>query len=245
MPIPAQRDVNQRGLPPKAPRLRHEDLRFGAPSGRALPESSIGESVGRDRPPSRKALAGRGGARRSLLPTTSLLLRRWPAAAPLLLACGLVALAGCAHYRLGTSAKPAFTTLYVAPVDSRVPLPQGRAVVATAIREAFLRDGRVTLTASPESAEATLRITLVGYDRTVLAANSTDTGLAREFALNLRASCSLTDNRSGKPLFAKREITATRSAYVDSGQLQVEYQALPLLAEKLADQVAHAVLDVW
>jgi len=169
--------------------------------------------------------------------------RRWLGAA--LLACGLIGLAACAHYRLGTSARPAFATLFVAPVDARVPLPQARAIVATAIREAFLRDGRVTLTASPEAAEATLRVTLVGYDRAVMAANSTDTGLAREFALNLRASCTLTDNRSGKPLFAGREITATRSAYVDSGQLQVEYQALPLLADKLADQVAHAVLDVW
>jgi len=158
---------------------------------------------------------------------------------------GLLALAGCAHYRLGTSARPAFATLYVAPVESTVLLPQARAVVASAVREAFLKDGRVALAASPEAADATLRITLVGYDRTVMASNSADTGLAREFALNLRAACTLTDNRTGKPLFAGRQITATRSAYVDSGQLQVEYQALPLLAETLASQVTHAALDVW
>ena len=47
-----------------------------------------------------------------------------------------------------------------------------------------------------------------------------------------------------------------RDAYTDSGQklptgisvsgqLQSEYQALPLLADALADKVAHAVLDVW
>ncbi len=168
--------------------------------------------------------------------------RRLPLA---VLSLAALALAGCAHYQLGTSARPGFTTLYVAPVDSRVLLPQARAVVATAVREAFLRDGRVTLTNSPEGAEATLRITLIGYDRTVMASNATDTGLAREFALNLRAACTLTDNRTGRPLFTGREITATRSAYVDRGQLQVEYQAVPLLAETLAGQVAHAVLDVW
>ncbi len=168
--------------------------------------------------------------------------RRLPGA---LLGLTLLALTGCAHYHLGTPARPGFTTLYVAPVDSRVLLPQARAIVATAVREALLKDGRVTLTASPEAAEATLRITLVAYGRTVMASNSADTGLAREFALNLRATCTLTDNRTGRPLFAGREITATRSAYVDSGQLQVEYQALPLLADTLADQVAHAVLDVW
>jgi hypothetical protein len=168
--------------------------------------------------------------------------RRLPTCALLL---GLLAAAACAHYRLGTSARPAFTTLYVAPVDSRVLLPQARALVAAAIRDAVLKDGRVTLTASPEAAEATLRIALVGYDRTVIAANSADTGLAREFALHLRATCTLTDNRTGRPLFAGREIKATRGAYVDSGQLQAEYQSLPLLAATLADQIVHAMLDVW
>ncbi len=165
--------------------------------------------------------------------------------APLALLAGLAATGACAHYRLGTSARPGFASLYVAPVDSRVLLPQARAVVAAAVRDALLQDGRVTLAASPETAEATLRITLIGYDRGVMASNSADTGLAREFALNLRAACTLTDNRTGRPLFTGRELTAHRNAYVDSGLLQAEYQALPLLAAALADQVTHAVLDVW
>ena len=35
------------------------------------------------------------------------------------------------------------------------------------------------------------------------------------------------------------------SGTVVSGQLQAEYQTLPLLAEALAAKVTHAVLDVW
>jgi outer membrane lipopolysaccharide assembly protein LptE/RlpB len=118
-------------------------------------------------------------------------------------------------------------------------------VVATAIREALLQDGRVTLVASPEAADATLHITLVDYQREVAAASATDTGLARKFALSLHAACTLTDNRSGHPLFTNRAIRVTRDAFTDSGQLQAEYQTLPLLADALADKVAHAVLDVW
>jgi hypothetical protein len=117
--------------------------------------------------------------------------------------------------------------------------------VATEIRNALLKDGRVTLVTSPEAAEATLRVTLVGYDRAVVAASSVDTGLAREFVLNLRASCTLTDNRTGRPFFANRELKVARNAYADSGQLQAEYQTLPLLAGALAEKVAHTVLDVW
>ncbi|MDD2763882.1 MAG: LPS assembly lipoprotein LptE [Opitutaceae bacterium] len=157
----------------------------------------------------------------------------------------LLGLAACSHYQLGTRGKLAFTTLYVAPVENRALLPQAQAIVATAVREALLQDGRVTLLPSAETAEATLRITLTGYEREVAAASSTDTGLARKFALHLQAACTLTDNRTGRPLFDGREITVTRDVYVDSGQVPAEYQALPLLAGALADRVTHAVLDVW
>ncbi len=162
-----------------------------------------------------------------------------------LLSLGLLGVSACSHYQLGTKTKLAFATLYVAPVENRAMLPQAQAIVATEIRDALLKDGRVTLVTSPEAADATLRITLVGYEREVAVASSVDTGLARKFALSLRAACTLTDNRTGKPLFTHREIRVTKDAYTDSGQLQAEYQALPLLAGALAGKVAHTVLDVW
>jgi hypothetical protein len=151
----------------------------------------------------------------------------------------------CSHYQLGTPTKLAFTTLYVAPVENHAMVPQAQALVATEIRDALEKDGRVTVVASPEAADAVLRVSLVGYDREVAAANPADTGLARKFALNLRASCTLTDRRTGRPYFTKRELHVTKDAYVDSGQLQAEYQTLPLLATALADRVAHTVFDVW
>jgi hypothetical protein len=162
----------------------------------------------------------------------------------LLLGAGLFCPA-CSHYQLGTHAKLAFSTLYVAPVENRAMLPQAQALVAAEIRDALRKDGRVTLVAAPEAADAVLRVSLVGYDREVAAANPADTGLARKFALNLHASCTLTDRRTGRPYFSNRKLQVTRDAYVDSGQLQAEYQTLPLLAAALADRVAHTVFDVW
>jgi|SRR5208283_53775 len=151
----------------------------------------------------------------------------------------------CSHYQLGTQSKLAFTTLYVAPVENRAMLPQAQVLVATEIRDALRKDGRVTVVDSSEVADAVLRVSLVKYDREVAAANSTDTGLARKFALNLHASCTLTDRRTGHPYFSNRQLVVTRDAFTDSGQLQSEYQTLPLLAASLGDRVAHAVFDVW
>jgi Lipopolysaccharide-assembly len=151
----------------------------------------------------------------------------------------------CSHYQLGTQSKLAFATLYVAPVENRAKLPQAQVLVATEIRDALRKDGRVTVVDSPEAADAVLRVSLVGYDREVAAANPADTGLARKFTLNLHASCTLTDRRTGHPFFTNRPLHVTRDAFTDSGQLQSEYQTLPLLAATLGDRVAHAIFDVW
>jgi hypothetical protein len=157
---------------------------------------------------------------------------------------GLV-LAACAHYQLGTGAKTKFTTLYIAPVVIKVVIPQAQALVTTQLREAFIRDGRVTLVDSADAADAVLRISLVGYDRTVAVARSDDTGLARRFDVSLKAHATLTDNRQKLTYFTERPVTAKRGVFTDSGLVPAEYETLPLLAEQLANETLHAVLDVW
>jgi len=152
---------------------------------------------------------------------------------------------GCASYKLGTGTMPKFATLFIAPVTTETLIPQAREIVTTQVREAFIKDGRVTLVDSPADADAVLRISLTGYDRTVAVARQDDTGLARRFDVTLRASATLTDQRSQQALFAKRPLAATRGVFTDSGLVPAEYQGLPLLAEQLASETIHAVLDTW
>jgi hypothetical protein len=163
----------------------------------------------------------------------------------LLLAVSLGAWTGCAHYQLGTGAKPSFASLYVEPVENQTLLPQARAILTTRIRDAFVRDDRVSLANSPEAADATLQVIVRDYRREVASVQERDTGLARKFTLSLRVTCTLVDRRTGKPLFTNRELRVERDAFTDGGQLQAEYQTLPLLAEALGQRVAATVLDVW
>ncbi len=173
------------------------------------------------------------------MPRSAQLLRLLPACGAALL------LSGCAAYQLGTGAKLKFSTLFVAPVASETMIPQAQVVVTTQLREAFLKDGRVTLVNSADAADAVLQVTLVGYDRTVAVSLPTDTGLGRRFDVTLRARATLTDNRSKQTLFARRPLSAQRGVFSDSGLVPAEYQTLPLLAEMLATEAAHAVLDTW
>lgn len=161
-----------------------------------------------------------------------------------LLSCVLLA-SGCANYRLGTGATPTFRTLYVEPVTNKTLLPQAQALLTTRLRESFARDARVQLANSAGAADATLVIVINDYFRDVAAVREGDTGLARKFNVTLGAACTLRDNRSGQPIFENRPITAVREVFTDSGQLQAEYQTLPLLADALAAKVVHTALDVW
>lgn len=151
----------------------------------------------------------------------------------------------CANYQLGTGAKTKFTTLFIAPVSSKVVIPQAQALITTQLREAFIRDGRVSLADSADTADAVLTIALIGYDRTVAVSKANDTGLARRFDVTLRAQATLVDNQNKKTYFAERPLRATRGVFTDSGLVPAEYENMPLLAEQLAKETVHAVLDVW
>ena len=157
----------------------------------------------------------------------------------------IFAIAGCANYRLGTGAEPSFSTLYIEPVESHAVLPQARAILATQLRDTFERDGRVTLASSPETADATLQVVIRDFERDVASVRESDTRLARKFTLTLATSCTLRDRRTGNTIFSDRIISTQRDAMTDGGQLQSEYQTIPLLAESLARKIQHAVLDVW
>lgn len=153
--------------------------------------------------------------------------------------------AGCSHYQLGTGAEPRFSTLHISVVKSDVILPQAVALVTAQLRESFIKDGRVRLLDSPADAQAVLEITLDDYTRGVTVSRADDTGLARRFDVTLHAHATLTDNRTRQPIFSRQPLSATRGVFTDSGQIQSEYQALPLIAAQLADKALHAALDNW
>lgn len=170
------------------------------------------------------------------------------------------ALSGCAHYQLGTQGKLTFQSIYVEPVANTAGIPQATPLFNSRVRDALLRDGRISLASGPESADVTLKVGLRNYNRRVATVRRSDTGLARTFDIELEAVCTLRDNRTGRNLFEKRPVSATREVFTSdapvehdasgqpifvSRQTAAEYQTLPLLAETLADRVSHAVLDVW
>ena len=169
---------------------------------------------------------------------------RLPTAAVALTAV-LLLFTGCTHYQLGPGSAPAFRSLHIEPVANQTLLPQSQPILSTRLREAFLRDARVALVNSTAGADASLTVVISDYRREIATVREGDTGLARKLNVTLGVTCTLRDNRTGKAIWEKRLINATREIFTDSGQLQSEYQALPLLAEALSARVLSAALDAW
>ena len=162
--------------------------------------------------------------------------------------------AGCAHYQMGAEGHLAFRSVYIAPVATRILLPQAQALLSTQLRTNFEHDPRVVLVGSPEAADATLEVTIIAYKREIAAVREQDTGLASKFSITLTALCTLRDTHSSRVFFRDREVKVARAVYTDNGQpsyslvgvqQQAEYNTLPVMANALADKVAHTVLDVW
>ena len=183
-----------------------------------------------------RGLAGCLRPSRGVLVRHSLLL-----VAALGVSCG----SGCSHYRLGTGEAPAFRTIHILPVTNSAAVPQAQALLATRLREAFIRDGRAIPVNSDETADVTLAVQIDDYRRDVAVARAEDTGRARKFDVTLRVRCTLQTPGAPHPGFVDRIVSARREVFTDGGQLQAEYQILPHLADAVARQLVRAVLDSW
>lgn len=153
--------------------------------------------------------------------------------------------AGCASYHLGSPGETRFHSVFIPPVANDTFMPQSRAAVTTAIREAFARDGRVTLAESPSTADRIVEVRLADYSREMTSALREDTALARKFALTLTAEVKVVDPANPDAAATPASVAVSVDAFTDSGQQQAEFQAVPLLAGRLAAEVVHRVLDTW
>jgi len=155
-----------------------------------------------------------------------------------------LALAGCSRYQLGDPATLPFATIHVAPPVNTSLAPQSAAVVGANLVRALDRSGRVTI-APAASADALLGVTITDYRREIAADRSDDTSLARKWRVVLTAECTLTNRRDGKTWFTRRIVRAFDEVYVDSGLVPAEYQNMPVLADRLAQEIAREVLGAW
>lgn len=154
-------------------------------------------------------------------------------------------ISGCSHYGLGPVNEVPFSTLYVEPARNQSFSAQTQALLTQQVIEAFTRDGTVRIVACEEDADATLSITIDDLIKNISATSETDTRVAKAFDVTLVATISLYDNCDNSSYFCDHCVRATLETFVNNSFQQAEFETLPELTRKLAQNIRDAVLSVW
>ncbi|MDR1457690.1 MAG: LPS assembly lipoprotein LptE [Puniceicoccales bacterium] len=138
-----------------------------------------------------------------------------------------------------------FDKIYVAPIRNDSFAPQTQEVLTKRVRTKLTNISGLELAPSPENA-ATLEITIIEFGRSLATTQEDDTSQAKSFSIKMAIHCTLSNNVTGRVYFKDYRISDFLECHTLDGDLQVlQRQAIPRLANKLADQVCDIICHLW
>ncbi|MDD5261143.1 MAG: LptE family protein [Methylacidiphilales bacterium] len=164
----------------------------------------------------------------------------------------LLILTGCAGYHVGNIASSdlkGVKTIYVPMVKNETYEPSIQAIVTNAIIHSMENDGTFHSTRMG-SADATLEVTITQFDRNPTLFSRDNTIVPLEYRGTMTARVTLLNNLTGKKILADTQVSGYTDYFTSQSSQQrdaveAERQALPLAAQKLADNIVKQVTDGW
>jgi Lipopolysaccharide-assembly len=151
-------------------------------------------------------------------------------------------LAGCAGYHLGpvNDAMPGDKSVEVLPFNNQTLEPRLGDAVTQAVRERLQSDGTYRVVNGEGDVVVTGVIT--GYSRQGLSFLSSDVLTANNYQVGIVAHVVARDSVTGKVLLDK-DVRGSTLVHVGSDLADAERQAMPLLAEDLAQNVTQMLAE--
>lgn len=158
---------------------------------------------------------------------------------------GVAFFAGCAAYEPQPVSQHA-PSVWIVPITNRsVSAPQSVEPLLRSLRLALATHPAVRLATSPDTADAELRIEILGIGREDLARDRADSGRP----LSYRSSFSVRVEWIGGPapwgLPNPRIFEAAQPVYTQPSLVEAEYQAMGLLADSIANQIVEQMTLNW
>jgi hypothetical protein len=161
---------------------------------------------------------------------------------------GCLLLTSCAGYKVGNipyAEMKGVKKIYVPIVKNQTYEPGIQTMVTNAIIRRLNQDGTYE-TGRQSDADATLEITLSDYKRDSMRRARSNSLITEEYRLNLEATATLINHRTGQKLFDDEVIVGDTSIYVNENRMQEnERQAMPLAAEALAYEIVRRITEGW
>lgn len=155
---------------------------------------------------------------------------------------------GCSNYKLAGTARPLpFSSIYVQPVKNSSTAPQASSLLTNALISELSQVPNVSVE-SADDADAILEINLSDYSTKMRASRSSDTALAASYIVELTATCTLRNLRTGDVIFRDRKVSVNNTVYSLDGNnsfVDSQYQNMPILTRELALRIKDTVIGVW
>jgi hypothetical protein len=156
----------------------------------------------------------------------------------------LIAMAGCAPYRLGSTLPPDWNSIHVKTFENGTGKPKLEFDTTNAAIQEFQKDGTVTV-AGAADADLILEARLTRYSLIPLRYESDRPTTAREYRMRLVADVVLKRAATQKVLMTYPGLLGETTFQV-TGDLQSDEQnALPLAAKDLAHHIVQSVVEYW
>jgi hypothetical protein len=164
-----------------------------------------------------------------------------------LVAVSLLALDGCAGYRVGNISGrdlQGVRTVYV-PVARNTSLsPDLSMTVTNAIIRRFNDDGTLE-TSQNLNADSELDITITNIQHTAVRSSTSDILVTAEYQLTIQAVATYTNRKLGRKIFENYAVQGTTNFFTQADIQEGERQALPLAAQDLAINTVKLVTEGW
>jgi hypothetical protein len=151
---------------------------------------------------------------------------------------------GCAGYHVGPVTKTSFHSIAVPMFRNETLRPQIEAHISNEIIRRLQEDGTVQVDAQSR-ADAILTGTVIRYDRIPLRSLQSNTGVPREYRIEITVRVEARDRRTGETVLRPTEVVGTTDVFIGEDQQSAEMQALPLVADDIAKRVVGLLVESW
>lgn len=152
-------------------------------------------------------------------------------------------LSGCAGYRLGpiNTLAPAAQSIQINPIVNQTVEPRLSEAVTGALRKQFQRDATYRL-ATRNDGDIIVTGVITRYDRKELSFLPDDVLTVKDYRVSLTAQITARERASGRVLL-DQPVTGHSLLRVGTNLASAERQALPLLAEDVANKVVALIAE--
>jgi outer membrane lipopolysaccharide assembly protein LptE/RlpB len=164
-----------------------------------------------------------------------------------LLLAAILALSGCAGYRVGnTSGRDlqGVRSVYVPVVRNTSLEPDIQMTVTNAIIRRFNSDGTLEVNQNA-NADSELDVVITNVQHTPVRSSSSDILVTAEYQVTIQGEATYVNRKLGRKIFENYAVNGSTTFFTQSDIQEGERQALPLAAEDLANNTVKLITEGW